>query len=43
MLMNLFDMFDIDNDGLLNRTEFELYSILSGSGEILDEVKNCYK
>lgn len=39
--MNLFDMFDLDNDGLLNRKEFELYSILSGSGKILEEV-NCH-
>lgn len=41
MLMNLFDMFDLDNDGLLNREEFELYSLMSGSGKILNEV-NCF-
>ncbi|KAI1704998.1 EF-hand calcium-binding domain-containing protein 7 [Ditylenchus destructor] len=37
MLMNLFDMFDLDNDGQLSRDEFEAYSILSGSGPVKDE------
>ena len=36
--MNLFDTFDLDDDGLLSREEFEAYSILSGSGKVNDEV-----
>ncbi|KAL3090852.1 hypothetical protein niasHS_007227 [Heterodera schachtii] len=37
MLMNLFDMFDLDDDGLLSRREFEAYSILSGSGPVSEQ------
>lgn len=36
--MNLFDMFDFDNDGLLSRSEFNNYCVLSGSGQLKDEV-----
>ena len=38
MLMNLFDIFDFDDDGLLSRREFEAYSILSGSGPVSEQV-----
>lgn len=38
MLMNTFDMFDLDNDGLLCRKEFETYRIISGLGRLTVEV-----
>lgn len=36
--MNLFDMFDFDDDGLLDKKEFEAYSLMSGSGPVNSEV-----
>jgi len=39
MLMNLFDIFDLDDDGLLSRREFEAYSILAGTGPVSEQVK----
>jgi hypothetical protein len=41
MLMNMFDIFDLDDDGLLSRREFEAYSILSGSGPVSEQVINA--
>ncbi|KAH7723198.1 EF hand family protein [Aphelenchoides avenae] len=37
MMMNIFDMFDLDNDGLLSRIELDTYTILSGSERIKEE------
>uniref|UniRef100_A0A1I8BEJ0 EF-hand domain-containing protein n=1 Tax=Meloidogyne hapla TaxID=6305 RepID=A0A1I8BEJ0_MELHA len=37
MLMNLFDIFDLDDDGLLSRREFEAYSILAGTGPVSEQ------
>lgn len=37
-MMNIFDMFDLDNDGLLSRIELDTYTILSGSERIKEEV-----
>lgn len=34
MLMNTFDIFDLDNDGLLNKEEIETYRIMSGLGRL---------
>ncbi|CAD5223349.1 unnamed protein product [Bursaphelenchus okinawaensis] len=34
MLMNTFDIFDLDDDGLLTREELETYRMLSGGGRI---------
>jgi hypothetical protein len=42
MLMNLFDMFDLDDDGLLNFSEFDSYSRLSG-GPVDQEVSSGIK
>lgn len=43
MLMNLFDMFDVDNDGLLSHMEFDAYCVLSGSGHLKNEVDEKLK
>ncbi|KAI6186043.1 EF-hand domain-containing protein [Aphelenchoides besseyi] len=47
MLMNTFDMFDFDDDGLLCKEEVETYRILSGLGPITSDdwgkVKGLYQ
>ena len=40
--MSIFDLFDLDDDGLLNRDELDTYRLLAEiDGSITDEVKNA--
>lgn len=40
VLMNIFDLFDLDNDGLLNRDEFNLFNVRTGDENVNDEQWN---
>uniref|UniRef100_A0A914X2H7 EF-hand domain-containing protein n=1 Tax=Plectus sambesii TaxID=2011161 RepID=A0A914X2H7_9BILA len=37
VLMNVFDMFDLDDNGLLNREEFNLYNVRTGDETVTDD------
>lgn len=36
-LMNIFDMFDLDDNGLLSREEFNLYNVRTGDETVTDD------
>lgn len=36
--MNVFDLFDVDENGKLSRPEFELFTLISENKETSDEV-----
>lgn len=38
-LMNMFDLFDFDENGKLSREEFDIYNILASDEHVLDQVR----
>lgn len=37
--MNIFDLFDFDENGKLNREEFDIYNALASDEHVLDRVR----
>lgn len=38
--MNIFDIFDTDEDGILSRDEFDIYNFVASDEHVTDEVYN---
>lgn len=37
-LANIFDLFDFDENGTLNRTEFDIYNVVTSNDHVTDKV-----